>query len=145
MRPPSRVQRAFSAGGVVWRRGDAGVQVAICARDHLLCLPKGTPEPGESEIATALREVREETGLEVEPGPELGAIRYWFSRDGLRFHKTVRWWLMRATGGDVADHDGEFDDVRWVDAHEAVASLTYADERHIVEKALEAITVQQPA
>lgn len=136
MATPLPVRRAFSAGGVVWRDNAGRIEIAVCARDRLLCLPKGTPEPGESELATALREVREETGLEVEAGEELGAIKYWFVREQSRVQKTVRWWLMRATGGDVSLHDAEFDSVRWADAREAMAALTYADERGIVERAL---------
>lgn len=135
--PP--VRRAFSAGGVVWRCHEGRVQVVVCIRDRLRCLPKGTPESGETEIATALREVREETGLDVEPGPFLGAIRYWFAREGSRVHKTVRWWLMEPVGGNLGEHDAEFDDVRWVDARQALSDLSYADERGIVERALQVI------
>jgi 8-oxo-dGTP diphosphatase len=144
-RPP--VERAFSAGGVVWRRGGGGIEVVVCSRtrERVVCLPKGTPEPGESQVATALREVAEETGLEVEAGPELGAINYWFARPGSRVHKTVRWWLMQATGGDTSLHDAEFDDVRWVSIADAMATLSYADERGIVEKALHLIETRQPA
>jgi len=147
MMPRSPVQRAFSAGGVVWRRSDAGVEIVVCfrTRERIACLPKGTPEPGESQIAPALREVSEETGLEVEAGPELGAINYWFARPGARVHKTVRWWLMQPTGGDTSLHDAEFDEVRWVAAADAVATLSYADERGIVEKALQLIETRQPA
>lgn len=123
----------------MWRRSGDRIQVVVCSRDRLRCLPKGTPEPGESELGTALREVREETGLEVEPGQMLGAIRYWFAREGSRVHKTVRWWLMQPVGGDLSNHDAEFEDVRWVDANQALTELTYADERGIVERALQTI------
>jgi 8-oxo-dGTP pyrophosphatase MutT (NUDIX family) len=139
MAAPLPVRQAFSAGGVVWRRSNDNIQIVVCSRDRLRCLPKGTPEAGESAVATALREVREETGLDVEAGQVLGAIKYWFARDGRRVHKTVRWWLMEPVGGDLAAHDGEFDDVRWIDAIQALTELSYMDERGIVERALQVI------
>jgi 8-oxo-(d)GTP phosphatase len=141
--PP--VVSARSAGGVVWRRNGGKVEIAVCTRfaEHRSSLPKGTPEPGEEALATAIREVQEETGLIVTPGPSLGSTHYWFRADGSRIHKTVRWWLMRAVGGDVANHDGEFDAVEWVPAPEAVARLSYPDERNIVEKALDRIELGQ--
>lgn len=129
------VREAVSAGGVVWRRGESGdVEVVLCHREEgpIWCLPKGTPEHGESMKETALREVAEETGLHVEPGDPLPTIEYWFTRDGVRFHKHVHFWLMHPVGGDIADHDHEFDRVEWVRLPEALTRLTYDDERAVV-------------
>lgn len=140
------VRHARSAGGVVWRRGPEGIEIAV-GLNHargLVCLPKGTPEPGESALATAVREVEEETGLRVEPGASLGSTEYWFVFQGTRIHKTVRWWVMEAVGGDVANHDAEFDAVHWVPAAEALVRLSYPDERALVEKAIERIEGELP-
>ena len=82
-------------------------------------LPKGTPSAGETAEQTALREVREETGLEVRIVDHVGAIEYFFTQDGVRIHKTVHYFLMEPTGGNLADHDHEFDEVRWVPLDEA--------------------------
>ena len=137
------VRGARSAGGVVWRqRPDGAVEFAVGIRggaEGVVCLAKGTPEPGEKLLDTALREVQEETGLVVEAGERLGATDYWFVAEGARIHKVVHWWLMRAAGGDVANHDAEFDAVEWVSAGEAVTRLTFPDERMLVEKALQQI------
>lgn len=137
MRRYRKTLRAFSAGGVVVRDAAAGPEVVVCLRNRarLACLPKGTPEPGEEPLETALREVREETGLEVEALSELGDIDYWFAEKGVRIHKTVRWWLMQPTGGDVSNHDEEFDVVKWMPLGEAVSSLSFVDERNILAKA----------
>lgn len=136
-----RTQRVVSAGGVVMRPASGSFEVLVCGRtaDKLWALPKGTPEPGETMEQTALREVREETGVEVEKQATIGDIRYWFSRpeEGVRYYKTVRHYLMRPIGGDTSKHDHEFDDVRWVDIGEALKLLTYQNEVKILRQAID--------
>jgi 8-oxo-dGTP pyrophosphatase MutT (NUDIX family) len=135
------IRDAVSAGGVVWRRGDDGLEVVACRREaeDLWCLPKGTPEPDESMLETALREVSEETGLQVESGEEkLDTIEYWFARDGIRVHKRVYYWLMTAVGGSLDDHDHEFDRVAWLTIDDARQLLTYENEREILSAAVAA-------
>ena len=102
----------------------------------LWALPKGTPDSGETTEETALRETREETGLEVEIEAQLGSIRYFFVRGTTRFHKTVHFFLMRPVGGSMDAHDAEFDEVRWMDVPEALAIMTHATERSVVEEAV---------
>ena len=99
-------------------------------------LPKGTPSGDEPQTETALREVAEETGLEVAIVAPVGSIDYFFSQHGTRIHKTVHYYLMEARGGDLAAHDHEFDEVRWVDVEEARGLMSYATERDILEQAL---------
>ena len=91
---------------------------------------------------TALREVREETGLEVEIAAPLGAIEYWFSRRELnvRYHKTVYFYLMVPVGGGTELHDPEFDIVQWFPSEEAFKVLTYANEAEVLRRALEVIS-----
>jgi 8-oxo-dGTP pyrophosphatase MutT (NUDIX family) len=103
----------------------------------LWCLPKGTPDSGETLEETALREAREETGLAVEIDESLGSIEYFFVRRQVRFHKTVHYFLMRPIGGSTADHDAEFDEVRWAQLEEAREVLTYPTERLVLERAAE--------
>lgn len=132
------VQDAVSAGGVVWRRTTAGdVEVVLCGRtaDRVWGLPKGTPDADEPIEATAIREVQEETGLKVEPGPRLGSIEYWFTSRGVRYHKLVHHWLMQPIGGDLADHDHEFDLVDWFPLGVACQMATYDNERRILTEA----------
>lgn len=132
-----RNERATSAGGVVYRHSPTGPEIVLAHRRSpaLWALPKGTPSSGETIEETALRETAEETGLAVEIEAPIGPISYAFVRGSTRFFKTVHFFLMRPVGGDLADHDHEFDDARWVAIGEAVRLMNYATEREIVEEA----------
>lgn len=98
-------------------------------------LPKGTPDGAETREETAVREVREETGLDVRITGPLESIEYWFVQRGVRIHKTVHYFLMVPTGGDLARHDHEFESVRWISFEEAQHLLTFETERALVAKA----------
>jgi 8-oxo-dGTP pyrophosphatase MutT (NUDIX family) len=83
--------------------------------------------------------VAEETGLEVRITDVLDSIEYWFIQRGTRIHKTVHYFLMEPVGGDLARHDHEFDDVRWVRFDEAPEFLTFETERALVGRAREIV------
>jgi ADP-ribose pyrophosphatase YjhB (NUDIX family) len=102
-------------------------------------LPKGTADEGEAPEATALREVREETGIEAEIIDRLDDITYWFvsGAEGVRYRKTVHFYLMRATGGDTGDHDDEVDEVRFVPVDEAPAMASYPTDRKVLQRIAE--------
>ena len=142
----TRVAQAVSAGGVVCDQRNGEVMVAMCGRlkTGLWALPKGTPDSGETLEETALREVREETGLHVEIAAPLGHIEYWFTRDGERIHKRVYFYLMRPCGGSFDDHDPEFDVVRWASTTEALDTLTYPSEREVLQRAMSALDAGEP-
>ena len=147
--PIQRTARATSAGGVVHRTVDGRQQIVLLHRrsPRLWALPKGTPDSGETTEETALRETREETGLEVEIEAPLRSIRYYFVRGTTRFHKTVHFFLMRPVGGALDQHDAEFDEASWLDLPEALALMSHATERSVVEEAsliLGATAVSEP-
>ncbi|HET7141913.1 MAG TPA: NUDIX hydrolase [Candidatus Limnocylindria bacterium] len=132
-----RHARATSAGGVVHRTRDGQQEIVLVHRRHprLWALPKGTPNAGETLEETALRETREESGLEVEIEAPIRAIQYFFVRGRTRFHKTVHFYLMRPVGGSLEQHDHEFDEVAWHQLEEAVELMNHATERMVVEEA----------
>ncbi len=139
-----RVEQATSAGGVVFRRGELGIEIVLCGRnaEGLWALPKGTPERGETLRETAMREVSEETGLGVAIIGDLGTIEYAFARpsQGVRFEKTVYHFLMEPSGiGSVNEHDGEYDRVAWFPAEEALRIMTHRNELQVVRRALDAL------
>ena len=139
---------ATSAGGIVVRYRDAIPQFVVGRRrrekdGQTWTLPKGTPIPGETLEETALREVREETGLTVRIVSPLDAIRYTFVQRGTRIHKTVHYFMMEATGGGLEDHDHEFEEVRWIAFEEAPELLSFETERSLV--VLAASRLQQEA
>lgn len=102
-------------------------------------LPKGLIEPGEDAAAAAIREVREETGLRAEIEAPLGDIGYRYVWDGRRVQKRVTFFLMRALGGDIAEHDREMEDVRWFPAAQAGKRASYRGERRIIARAMDAL------
>ncbi|HEX5226014.1 MAG TPA: NUDIX hydrolase [Solirubrobacteraceae bacterium] len=132
--------REFSAGGVVVRDGREVVVIVPTRRaadgSRVLALPKGHVDPGETPVQAAEREVREETGITAKPVGELGETRYWYRRDGRTIGKTVSFFLFEHSGGDIADHDDEVEEVRWISLQEARSSLTHAAEREMVDLAI---------
>lgn len=145
-----RVQRVVSAGGVVYRRAAAGVEIVLCGRTYegLWALPKGTPEAGESIQETAMREVREETGLGIVIEADLGIIEYNFARpaQGVLFEKTVHHFLMRHDGtGGFELHDAEYDRIDWFAPEEALRLMTHRNEMEVVRRALHVIDAGAPS
>ena len=133
-----KVRHTFSAGGIVLRTTLFERDIVLVRRltQGLWALPKGTPIGDETPSQTALREVREETGLVVEIERFAGSIHYEFTRDAILFRKTVNFYLMRAIGGDFAQHDNEYDLAEWVPVDRALEKMTYGSEisllRHIL-------------
>ncbi len=131
--------REFSAGGVVVRGEDVVVIVPTrraADGSRVLALPKGHVDPGETTIEAATREVREETGIVAAPVRELGESRYWYRRDGRTIAKTVAFFLFDFVEGDIADHDDEVEEVRWIALADATSALSHSAEREMVELAL---------
>jgi 8-oxo-dGTP pyrophosphatase MutT (NUDIX family) len=129
----------FSAGGVVVR-GEQCVVIVPTRRaadgSKVLALPKGHPEEGESAADAALREVREEAGVQSRLVEKLGDVRYWYMRGGRRIAKVVAFFLLEYVSGDVTDHDREVEDARWLALEDAARELTYKGERDMASRAL---------
>jgi 8-oxo-dGTP diphosphatase len=129
----------FSAGGVVVR-GDEVVVIVPVKRgargNRVLGLPKGHPDGDETPEQAATREVAEETGVTAELIDLLGETNYSYERKGRRVVKRVAFFLFEYRSGDLADHDHEIEDARWMPLKDAARSLTYAGEREMINRAL---------
>jgi 8-oxo-dGTP pyrophosphatase MutT (NUDIX family) len=120
-----------AAGGIVRRREDGGVRIAVVHRTRYddWSFPKGKLDPGESWEQAALREVEEEIGLRCRLGEELPAAAYQVP-DG---HKVVRYWLMEPQDGAFAPNE-EVDEVRWLSPEAAEALLSYEHDRALARR-----------
>ena len=140
-RMPTRLQT--SAGGVAFRhwRGRLCVALISVGDKRRWQLPKGIVDQDEASEAAALREVREEAGVDTELIELLDKIEYWYvSRErgqAVRFHKFVYFYLLRYLGGDVRRHDHEVHEARWFEIDQAIEALAFANEKEMVRRAKE--------
>jgi 8-oxo-dGTP pyrophosphatase MutT (NUDIX family) len=135
-------KREISAGGVVYRRNDDEVEIVLASRrtrrgELAWGLAKGGIEDEESMEDAAVREVREETGLLAEIEASLGETRYFYVWENVRIRKTVHFFLMRHTGGDIDDRDDEMEEVRWFPLERALKRAAYRGERDVLVRAAE--------
>lgn len=126
-----------AAGAVVTRRGaKGGREVLLVHRPKYddWAFPKGKQDPGEHVTTTAVREVLEETGVEVRLGRPLPPQRYEIS--GGR-QKQVHYWVARVAGDDdlsTYQRNDEIDDLAWVPLRQAARRLTYPDDVALLER-----------
>ena len=148
-KPRPITQEQVSAGGVAFRRTKKNLKLVIVSVKPSLRwqLPKGIVDPGETPEVTAVREVREEAGVETELLELIDTVEYWYQRvqygKHIRFHKFVHFYLLQYIDGSVKDHDHEIAEARWVNFEEALEMLAFKSERDVVAKAQELIWSKQ--
>jgi 8-oxo-dGTP pyrophosphatase MutT (NUDIX family) len=153
--------REISAGGVVIRLGDRKWHVAVIepqqgetsatsvtsakkrSQKMLLALPKGLVDSGEKPEKTAIREVKEETGLSARLIAKLADIKYVYVRswgDGERVFKIVTFYLLRYESGEIdeisEDMRIEVKQALWIPLEEAAGRLAYSGEKGVVKRAI---------
>ncbi|MET9803006.1 NUDIX hydrolase [Streptomyces sp. NPDC006368] len=127
---PGGAATALAAGCVLWRRAPEGVEVCLVHRPKYddWSFPKGKPEPGEDLLATAVREVLEETGHHCRPGARLPSVRYTLP-DGRT--KEVAYWEAESTGGTFTP-TSEVDRVLWLPPSTAATRLTHPHDQPLL-------------
>jgi 8-oxo-dGTP pyrophosphatase MutT (NUDIX family) len=139
MTRPGPIKRQVSAGGVIFRKNNSSIEIALIAvkGGNVWCLPKGVIDKGESAEIAAVREVSEETGLQGRIIEKLGEINYWYyiKEEEARCRKTVHFFLIEYETGDTSQHDFEVDLVSWFPIDDALKRANYKGEREIIEKA----------
>jgi len=126
----------FSAGGVVFKNEDGKrlILVAQHLMHHGWVFPKGLIGDhikDESKEATALREVKEETGVTGEIIAALTPVTYWYVEKSEKIKKTVYFFIMRYNAGDITKHDLEMETVQWLPADEVENRLTYKSDKEV--------------
>jgi 8-oxo-dGTP pyrophosphatase MutT (NUDIX family) len=130
-----RMPEERSAGGVVVKGEEVLVVVPMRRAANgarVLALPKGHLDGDETDEQAAVREVREEGGVDADLVKSLGDVRYHYRRRGRLISKRVRFFLFEFRSGSPSDHDHEIEDARWLPMAEAVQQLTYPGEREMV-------------
>ena len=136
MQPRQRV-KVISAGGVVYRWDkDSPLFLLLSSNKRgVWCLPKGLIEEGEDEVTTAMREVREETGVSrVKLHGKLGVIKYQFGFRAKTYDKSVHFFLFETDQAD-AKVGTEHDAMDWMSYEKALNTLSYPNEKEMLTKA----------
>lgn len=143
------MKRQFSAGGIVFN--DKGqVLLTKHSQNHYWGFPKGLIDPGQTSKQAALREVKEEGGVEAQIIEKVGDSKYVYtfgglaspdetgaSRSGEKIFKVVTMFLMKYISGDPQDHDWEMEDVGWFTPEDALKTLSFSNDKQLLKKALE--------
>lgn len=127
-----------SAGGVVFRRTDAGPFVLVIRDAYKNWgFPKGHLEQGEDAAAAAVREVAEETGLrDLVPHGQIMDIDWFFRFRGRLIHKTCTFFLFGSPAGEAQpQHDEGITACRWLPLEEALRAVSYANAREVLRAA----------
>ena len=131
----------FSAGGIVYKKYSSNFLILVAQHSQHLgwVFPKGfigDTIKGEKKEATAIREVEEETGIKAEILKSLTPVTYWYVMDGEKRKKTVYYFIMKHTGGDIAKHDHEMAQVEWLPEDQVLERLTYKSDKDAYQEAL---------
>lgn len=130
------MKREFSAGGIVFN-SDGQVLLTKHSQNKHWSFPKGLIDPGQTSKEAALREVREEGGIEAEIVDKIGYSKYVYTFNEEKVFKIVTYFLMKYLSGDPKDHDWEVEEAGWYEPDEALKQLTFSQDRKLLKEALE--------
>lgn len=131
----------FSAGGIVYKINNLGtIEILICQHGlhHGWVFPKGhigDTIKNESRQEAAIREVKEETGINGKIISALAPIYYFYQIDKIKRKKTVYYFLMEYMDGNISIHDNEMENVEWLPIEKIEKRLTYESDKNSWEQA----------
>lgn len=129
-----------SCGAIVYRRHHGNLEILLIKHVNSghWSFPKGHVEEGETEVETALREVKEETGIDIIIDPTFRETVTYFPRKDTQ--KIVVYFIAKAKNFEYVPQEEEIAQIKWVDICHATSVLTYENDKTIVNKAKLAIT-----
>jgi 8-oxo-dGTP pyrophosphatase MutT (NUDIX family) len=137
--------RKFSAGGVVYRiTGETILWLVTKPRPSLafpnerFTLPKGEIEKNETPQETAVREVKEESGIEAKAVKKIDYGKSFYEIDGEKIFKVTTYFLMEYVSGEPRENE-EVEEIFWLPLGEAKGKLSYGNEKKILQKGFELI------
>lgn len=130
------MKREFSAGGIVFNN-KGQVLVTQHSQNKHWSFPKGLIDPGQTSQEAALREVKEEGGVEAEILDKVGYSKYVYTLKEEKIFKVVTYFLMKYLSGDPKDHDFEVEEAGWHEVDDALKQLTFSQDKELLKKAIE--------
>ena len=129
------MKREFSAGGIVFN-SKGQVLVTQHSQNKHWSFPKGLIDPGQTTKEAALREVKEEGGIEAEIIDKVGDSKYVYTFNNEKIFKVVTYFLMKYVYGDIKDHDSEVSDIGWYEVEDALKQLSFSRDRELLKEAV---------
>ena len=130
------MKREFSAGGIVFNN-HGQVLVTQHSQNKHWSFPKGLIDLGQTQEQAAVREVKEEGGVEAEIIDKIGYNKYVYTLNGEKIFKVVTYFLMKYKSGDPKDHDFEVSEAGWYEPEDALKQLTFSQDKSLLKKALD--------
>ena len=130
----------YSAGGVVYKKENNKTYILVAqhSQHHGWVFPKGLIGDhieNEGKKETAVREVKEETGVDGKILKKLNPVTYWFVFEKEKIKKTVYYFIMEYAGGDINTHDDEMENVEWLEMENVEERLTYVSDKKVWKEA----------
>lgn len=132
--------REFSAGGIVLKDSKVLLIKNAAMRDPKKAywgFPKGHINPGEKSEEAALREIKEETGIEARIVKKLGDSRYVFTKEGEKVFKVVVFFILEYVSGEIVPQELEVLDVGWYEADEALKMLSFKKDKEFLQQVID--------
>src|SRR3989304_772567 len=128
-----------SAGGIVFKKENSQTYILVTqhSQHHGWVFPKGLNDPGEDKAKTAIREAKEEGGVEAKIIKELPSVEYFYKFEGNTIKKKVTYFLMEYVSGNIEDHDWEMENAEWLPLDKVKQRLSFKTDKQVFQKAQE--------